>query len=84
MKKELERLQKLDVITPVTKPTDWVSQAVILQKADKSVRLCIDPRPLNQALMQRKRPAPPHCHKRYRSQAMIDRPNKPNRNANST
>ena len=54
MKKELERLQKLDVITPVTKPTDWVSQAVILQKADKSVRLCIDPRPLNQALMQRK------------------------------
>ena len=50
MKKELERLQKLDVITPVTKPTDWVSQAMILQKADKSVRLYIDPRPLNQAL----------------------------------
>ena len=50
MKEELERLQKLEVITPVTKPTNWVSQAVIIQKPDKSIRLCIDPRPLNKAL----------------------------------
>ena len=50
VKKELERLQKLQVITPVTAPTDWVSQLVTVHKRDNSVRLCLDPRPLNEAL----------------------------------
>ena len=46
---ELEELQKLTVIEPVTKPTDWVLQMVTVQKKDGYVRLCIDPRPLNEA-----------------------------------
>ena len=46
----LRRLQDLKVIEPVTSPTDWVSQMVTVQKRDGSVRLCIDPRSLNQAL----------------------------------
>ena len=47
---ELRQLQDLKVIEPVTSPTDWVSQMVTVQKRDGSVRLCIDPRPLKQAL----------------------------------
>ena len=47
---ELRRLQDLKVIEPVTSPTDWVSQMVTVQTRDGSVRLCIDPGPLNQAL----------------------------------
>ena len=50
VKAELERLRKLKVIEFVTKPTDWVSQMVTVQKKDGSVRLCIDPRLLNEAL----------------------------------
>ena len=50
VKKELERLQELQVRTPVTAPTDWVSQLVTVYRNDNSVRLCLDPRPLNAAL----------------------------------
>ena len=50
VKAELEQLQKLKVIEPVTKPTDWVSQMVTVQKKDWSVRLFTDPHPLNKAL----------------------------------
>ena len=38
------------MITPVTAPTDWVSQLVTVHKSDNSVRLCLDPRPLNTVL----------------------------------
>ena len=50
VKAELERLQKLKVIEPVTKPTNLVWQMVIVPKKDGSVPLCIYPRPLNEAL----------------------------------
>ena len=50
VREELRRLQALDVITPVTSPTDWVSQLVTVHKSDGTVRLCIDPKPLNEAL----------------------------------
>lgn len=52
VKQELKRLQQLKVITPVTSPTDWVSQLVTVHKSDNSVRLCLDPRPLNEALQR--------------------------------
>ena len=38
------------VIEPVDKPTEWVSQMAILEKANGSLRICIDPQPLNVAL----------------------------------
>lgn len=50
VKKELRRLEDQDVIMPVTKPTDWVSQMVAVRKSDSSLRICIDPIPLNRAL----------------------------------
>lgn len=52
LKMELDRLTKKNVITPVTEPTEWVSQAVVTKKANGSVRLCIDPQDLNKAVMR--------------------------------
>ncbi|XP_046573846.1 uncharacterized protein K02A2.6-like [Haliotis rubra] len=51
LKAELERLADLKIITPVNVPTDWISALVVVKKqgTDK-IRICIDPKPLNQAL----------------------------------
>lgn len=54
---ELERMQRIGVITPVAEPTDWVSSMVAAHKKDKrEIRLCINPKDLNTAL---KRPHHP-------------------------
>lgn len=47
LRKELNRLEKLDIIEKVEKPTDWVHDTVIIEKKDGSVRLCLNPIPLN-------------------------------------
>ena len=58
LKKEIDRLQKLGVITPVTEPTPWVSQLITTTKRDGSPRVCIDPKYLNKALMRERYPIP--------------------------
>lgn len=53
VKKELQRMTDLNVITPVTEPTDWVSSMVAAHKKDSnSIRICIDPRDLNMAIQR--------------------------------
>ena len=52
LKKELDRLTDLGVLMPMTEPTPWVSQMVIVQKPNGGLRLCIDPRELNRALLR--------------------------------
>ena len=47
---ELQRLENLNVITPVDEPTEWVSQMVVALKKSGGLRICIDPKPLNAAL----------------------------------
>ncbi len=49
LKEELQRLEDLQIITPVTEPTPWVSSLVIVEKANK-LRVCIDPKDLNGAI----------------------------------
>ena len=49
-KEELQRLERLQVITPVDEPTEWVSQIVVAVKKSGELRVCIDPRPLNTVL----------------------------------
>ena len=49
-KNELKRLEELKVIAPVDEPTEWVSQIVVAMKKSGSLRICIDPKPLNDAL----------------------------------
>ena len=59
----IERLVKIDVLEKVTEPTEWVNSFVIVEKVidssnahspnhviKKSIRLCIDPKDLNEAL----------------------------------
>ena len=47
---ELNRLENQGVIKKVDAPTDWVSQMSVAEKKSGSLRICIDPRPLNLAL----------------------------------
>ena len=60
---EVEQLVKIDVLEPVTEPTEWVNSFVVVEKVidssnahsphhtiKKSIQLCIDPKDLNEAL----------------------------------
>ncbi|PVD25369.1 hypothetical protein C0Q70_15869 [Pomacea canaliculata] len=58
LSKELKRLTKRGVITPVDQPTDWVSRMVLATKKSGKLRVCIDPRPLNKALKRELYPLP--------------------------
>ncbi|KAJ0169313.1 hypothetical protein K1T71_015197 [Dendrolimus kikuchii] len=47
---ELRRMEGLGVVRRVTHPTDWVNAIVLIPKKDGSIRVCLDPRPLNRAV----------------------------------
>ena len=50
---ELKRLQDLDVISPITKPTEWCAPIVVVPKANREeVRLCVDLTRLNKAVLR--------------------------------
>lgn len=49
-KAELDRLEDLGVLAKVDEPTAWVSSVVIATKKSGALRICIDPRLLNQVL----------------------------------
>ena len=56
---ELERLKELDVIRPVTNPTQWCAPIVVVPK-DKTdtVRICVDLTKLNEGVMRENFPLP--------------------------
>ena len=47
---DIDRLESLGVLAKVDDPTAWVSSVVIATKKSGALRICIDPRPLNQVL----------------------------------
>lgn len=47
LRETLNRMEKLGIITEVTKPTDWVNDLIIVEKRDGSLRLCLSPLELN-------------------------------------
>ena len=49
VKAELQRLVDESIIVPIDEPTDWVSQMSVAEKKS-GIRICIDPRPLNEVL----------------------------------
>ena len=55
VKIELERMENLKVIQPVTEATEWVSSMVTVVKPGK-VRICLDPKNLNAAIMRKHYP----------------------------
>lgn len=58
VKDELSRLVDIGMITPVVEPTDWISPMLPITKKNGSIRLCIDPKPLNKALKRNHYPLP--------------------------
>jgi len=53
VKTELDKLVANKVIAPVTEPTKWVSALLVVQKpTGQGVRICIDPKFLNRALIR--------------------------------
>lgn len=49
--KAIQQMEQKGVITKVTEPTPWISNMVVIEKNDK-LRICIDPTPLNKALLR--------------------------------
>nr|XP_034828815.1 uncharacterized protein K02A2.6-like [Maniola hyperantus] len=58
LKKELDHMESLDVITKVTEPTSWVSSLILVEKKNGQLRVCLDPRNLNEAICRSHYPIP--------------------------
>lgn len=58
LKSTLAELVKKEIISPVEVPTDYVNNIVIVEKPDKSIRICLDPTQLNKDLKSNKYPIP--------------------------
>ena len=58
MKKELERMEKLGVISKVTTPTPWCAGMVVVPKKLGEVRICVDLKPLNEGVLRETHPIP--------------------------
>ena len=58
LEKELENLVNLGVLKPVTEPTEWCSQISVQKKKNGKLRVCIDPRFLNEVLQRERYPLP--------------------------
>ena len=58
LKQELDRLVKTGILIPVDVPTDWFSSMAVVKKSNGTIRLCIDPKALNQALKRIHYPLP--------------------------
>lgn len=50
LKAELTKMEQSEVITKVTVPTDWVNSLVIVEKPNGKLRICLDPKDLNEAI----------------------------------
>ena len=50
LKQELDQMVKHEIITPVTEPTDWVHPIVVVEKSNGALRVCLDAKPLNDAI----------------------------------
>ena len=58
LEKHLQELVDLDIIEKVEGPTSWVSPVVIVPKPNNKIRLCIDMRQANRAVVRHHYPVP--------------------------
>lgn len=58
LKKALDLLEEKGIVEKIKGPTTWLSNLVIVEKADGSLRLCLDPRDLNRAIIKESFPIP--------------------------
>ncbi|KAJ8332677.1 hypothetical protein SKAU_G00424660 [Synaphobranchus kaupii] len=54
VKKELERIEQLGVISRIEEPTEWCSGMVVAPKKSGEIRICVDLSPLNNAVCREK------------------------------
>ena len=47
-----------DIIEPVEGPTPWVSPVVVVPKPSGDIRLCVDMRKANEAIVRERHPIP--------------------------
>src|SRR4029434_2189831 len=52
LKTELNRMERMKVIVKIEEPTQWVNPIVIVEKPNGKLRICLDPRDLNTAVMR--------------------------------
>ena len=69
VKEELDRMVKLEVIEKVDEPTDWVNSIVVAEKPNGKLRLCLDPKDLNNAIKR------PHYSTKTLEEALAEIPN---------
>ena len=58
VEKKIRELLDCDIIEEVDGPTPWVNPVVIIPKADGDIRLCIDMRRANEAILRGRHPIP--------------------------
>ena len=58
VRKELDRMECLGVISRVDQPTPWCAGMVIVPKKNGAVRLCVDLKPLNTSVQREVHPLP--------------------------
>ena len=58
LKTKLDELDEHKIIAPVSSPTHWISSLVVVEKKNKKLRVCIDPRDLNEHLKRSHYPLP--------------------------
>ena len=58
VKKELDRMETLGVISKVDEPTDWCAGMVVVPKPSGDVRICVDLKPLNESVLREVHPLP--------------------------
>ncbi|XP_063233061.1 uncharacterized protein K02A2.6-like [Bacillus rossius redtenbacheri] len=52
LQEELDRMIKLGVIIKVDEPTEWLNPIVVVKKPSGELRVCLDPQPLNNAILR--------------------------------
>jgi hypothetical protein len=52
LKETLEAMCKLKVIEKCEQPSEWQSNIIVVEKSDKSIRVCLDPREINKYIVR--------------------------------
>ena len=58
VQKEIQRMEKLGVISRVEEPIQWCAGMVVVPKPSSSIRICVDLKPLNKSVMREVHPLP--------------------------
>ena len=58
MRAKLKQLEELKVIEKVNVPTNWINPLVAVEKPNGDIRICLDKRQANRAILREKHPVP--------------------------